>query len=100
MRALVEQRVLRTASGRERGGPLVLVTVGIHGNEPAGLHAMRRVLRDLARHDVPLEGRLAAFVGNRAGLERNVRYVDEDMNRLWTRGGVESLRRADPCEDS
>lgn len=100
MRALVEQRVLGTASAGERGGPLVLVTVGIHGNEPAGLHAMRRVLRDLARHDVPLEGRLAAFVGNRAGLERNVRYVDEDMNRLWTRGGVESLRRADPCEDS
>lgn len=100
MRAKTLERVLGTVSTGERGGPLVLVTVGIHGNEPAGLHAMRRVLRDLARHGIRLEGRLSAFVGNRAGLARNVRYVDEDMNRLWTRGGVESLRRADPGADS
>lgn len=100
MPAEVLQRVLGTASAGEPGGPLVLVTVGLHGNEPAGLHAMRRVLRDLARHHVPLAGRVAAFVGNRAGLTRNVRYVDEDLNRLWSRGRVEELRHADPSADT
>ena len=100
MRTEALERVLGTVSTGERGGPLVLVTVGIHGNEPAGLHAMRRVLRDLDRQQVPLDGRLAAFVGNRAGLARNVRYVDEDMNRLWSRGRVDSLRRCDPASDS
>jgi succinylglutamate desuccinylase len=94
------QRVLGTVSTGAPGGPLVLVTVGLHGNEPAGLHAMRRVLRDLARHRVPLAGRVAAFVGNRAGLTRNVRYVDEDLNRLWSRGRVEELRHADPRADN
>ncbi len=100
MRTGALERVLGTVSTGERGGPLVLVTVGIHGNEPAGLHAMRRVLRDLGRAEVALSGRLAAFVGNRAGLARNVRYVDEDMNRLWSRGRVDALRRAEPAADS
>ncbi len=86
-------RVLGTASAGERGGPLVLVTVGIHGNEPAGLHAMRRVFAELERGLIPLAGRVAAYVGNRAGLARNVRYVDEDMNRLWSPARVDELRR-------
>lgn len=94
------ERVLGTVSAGERGGPLVLVTVGIHGNEPAGLYAMRRVLREIHARRVPLQGRLAAFVGNRAGLARNVRYVDEDMNRLWSRGRVDEMRAADPRADS
>lgn len=100
MRVQSMERVLGTVSTGEPGGPLVIVTVGLHGNEPAGLHAMRRVLGDLARHRVPLAGRVAAFVGNRAGLTRNVRYVDEDLNRLWSRGRVEEMRRADPRADT
>jgi len=93
-------RVLGTASAGERGGPLVLVTVGIHGNEPAGLHAMRRVFAELERGLVPLTGRVAAYVGNRAGLARNVRYVDEDMNRLWSPARVDELRHGDPRRDT
>jgi len=93
-------RVLGTVSTGARGGPLLVVTVGIHGNEPAGLHAMRRVLRELDRRDVSASGRLVVFVGNRAGLARNVRFVDEDMNRLWSRGHVEELRHGDPRQDS
>jgi len=93
-------RVLGTASAGERGGPLVLVTVGIHGNEPAGLHAMRRVFAALERGVVPLTGRVAAYVGNRAGLARKVRYVDEDMNRLWSPARVDELRHGDPRRDT
>src|SRR5207237_43547 len=80
-----------------RGGPLLVATVGIHGNEPAGLHATRRVLRTLSMRETPMKGRLAAFVGNQAGLARNVRFVDEDMNRLWSRVNVEALRLRDPA---
>lgn len=94
------ERVLGTAATGELGGPLVLVTVGIHGNEHSGLHAVRRVLADVARHRVALAGRLAAFIGNRAGLARNVRYVDEDMNRLWSPKRVLELRGADPVADN
>ncbi|MBL8863823.1 MAG: succinylglutamate desuccinylase/aspartoacylase family protein [Planctomycetes bacterium] len=100
MRAPTLERVLGSVATGERGGPLVLVTVGIHGNEPAGLHAMRRVLRRLQAVRAPLEGRIAAFVGNRAGLERNVRFVDEDLNRLWAPARVEDLRRSDPRRDN
>src|SRR5262249_14728955 len=94
------ERVLGTASKGARGGPLLVVTVGIHGNEPAGLHAMRRVLRALEQRETPMRGRLAAFVGNQPGLARNVRFVDEDMNRLWSRANVEALRRRSPELDN
>ncbi len=94
------ERVLGTVSKGVRGGPLLVVTVGIHGNEPAGLHAMRRVLRTLSMRETPMKGRLAAFVGNQAGLARNVRFVDEDMNRLWSRANVEALRQRDPALDN
>ncbi len=100
MRVESLERILGTASTGEAGGPVVLVTVGIHGNEPSGLHAVRRVFADIRRHDVRLDGRLCAFVGNRAGLARNVRFVDEDMNRLWSPARVEALRRADPSTDN
>jgi succinylglutamate desuccinylase len=100
MRVESLERVLGTVATGEPGGPLVLITVGIHGNEPSGLHAMRRVLADVARHGVALDGRLSAFVGNRAGLSRNVRFVDEDLNRMWSPRRVDALREANPGTDS
>ena len=38
--------------GRYRGvepGPTVLCVAGVHGNEPAGVHALRRIFDDLER---------------------------------------------------
>jgi len=76
-----------------RPGPTLLVVGGLHGNEPAGVAAARRVLLDLERHALPLRGKLIALAGNPAALEQGRRYFQRDLNRLWELRTVEAIRR-------
>lgn len=85
------ERVLGAYQGRV-AGPLVIAVAGLHGNEPAGVVALRRVLRELAPHAARLRGRFVALTGNRAGLARGVRGVDHDLNRCWTRDSIAEAR--------
>ena len=57
---------------------------GIHGNEPAGVLALERVLAYLKTSGLKLKGELIAFSGNRQALQRGQRYLAEDLNRVWT----------------
>jgi len=66
------------------GEPTLLVVGGLHGNEPAGLHAARRVIDRLACDRPPCRGRIVALAGNLRALARRQRFIDEDLNRLWT----------------
>ncbi len=74
-----------------RPGPMLAVVVGIHGNEPAGVLAVRRVLSQLQPRAAHLRGDLASLVGNCAALRRGVRYVGRDLNRQWTRERLDTL---------
>ncbi|MBL8859126.1 MAG: succinylglutamate desuccinylase/aspartoacylase family protein [Planctomycetes bacterium] len=94
------KRVLGDLPGARPGGPLCVVTAGIHGNEPAGVHALRRVFATIAQGKVPLQGRFVALCGNIAGLERNARFISEDMNRVWSKERVSALRASDPARDN
>ena len=87
----VEERLIGTASG-PAGGPILLCVAGIHGNEPAGVHAVRRVLAALDSRLDKLEGSLVALAGNLAALKAGRRFVDRDLNRAWTRARLEQLR--------
>ncbi len=74
-------------------GPLLVVLAGVHGNEPAGLHAVRRVIARLEQGGITLKGRLLVLSGNRRALAAGKRYLDVDLNRLWTPNEVARLRR-------
>jgi predicted deacylase len=79
----IEQREL----GRHRGaapGPMLIAVAGIHGNEPAGVLAARRVVARLSKGDLGFRGDFVAFAGNLRSLRRGVRYHDRDLNRAWT----------------
>ncbi|MFT5290324.1 MAG: putative deacylase [Planctomycetota bacterium] len=93
------ERVLGMLEG-SRPGPLFFVLGGIHGNEPAGVLAARRVLAGLERSGAPLCGRFVALAGNLAGLAKDARYLDEDLNRLWSKELIDKLRAQDPKLDS
>lgn len=67
-----------------RSGPTVLLCGGVHGNEPDGVAASRRVLDVLRRHETHVRGRVLAVVGNVAALGGGMRYVTEDLNRMWS----------------
>ena len=81
----VEERLLGRIEGAH-SGPTLLCVAGIHGNEPAGVHAARRVLRALADRRTEMTGELVAFAGNMSALAAGRRFVDRGLNRAWTAG--------------
>ncbi len=70
---------------------------GLHGNEPAGVSALARILERLGRRGMHV-GEFVALVGNRAAHAAGRRFVDSDLNRLWTGERVDALR-AGPVSD-
>jgi predicted deacylase len=78
-------------------GPLLVCVAGLHGNEPAGVAALRRVLAELERSPEPLAGGVAAYAGNLGALAAGERFLDRDLNRLWS---PEALARAARGDDN
>ena len=69
-------------------GPLLFITAGVHGNEPSGVMALKKVFKEL-EHSLPeIKGTIVGVTGNRKALNKNVRYIDEDLNRTWTEKNV------------
>ncbi len=75
-------RIIGSYEGTGRG-PLVVLIGGLHGNEPSGVHACRRVLASIESRQHDFRGQFLALAGNIRALERGCRYVDEDLNRIW-----------------
>ena len=82
------------------GGTLLFVVGGIHGNEPAGVRAIRRIFAELAQLRPPLAGRVVGLVGNALALARGRRFLERDLNRLWTEERVQALERGEPVDES
>jgi predicted deacylase len=92
------ERVLgRYTTGRE--GPTVVIVAGLHGNEPAGTHALRRVFAQLEAQGLPLRGRLIGLTGNIGALRLDQRFVARDLNRGWTRERIVALLDRDAARD-
>lgn len=92
------ERVLGTLdSGRP--GPTLLVTGGVHGNEPSGVTALQRVLARLhgAGGAAALaRGRLVALAGNLPALGERRRFLVRDLNRGWGPASVAALEARPP----
>ncbi len=88
-----ERRVVGDLGTAGAGGTL-LVCCGIHGNEPAGVLASRRVFERLGKDGVEMAGRFIAIAGNLAALNERRRFVDRDLNRMWMREDVAAVRRS------
>lgn len=93
----VKERIIGTY-GDENKGPTVVCIAGIHGNEPAGVLALRRVLDRLNQGDLAFEGRLVGIAGNLCALGKEVRFVDCDLNRIWNPSIIEELLAGDSAE--
>ncbi len=84
--------------GRVEGpgtGPTLIVVGGLHGNEPAGVEALRRILPRLAADPSGIvAGRVVGLAGNRKALKAKCRYLMHDLNRYWQPERVARLRAA------
>jgi len=87
----IERREIGRLVGAE-AGPTLVIVAGIHGNEPAGVEAARRVIARLSAGDLRIRGELVAFAGNLAGLRLGIRYQAKDLNRVWSESHVAALR--------
>ena len=72
--------------------PRLVVFAGVHGNEPSGVLALQRVFEQLRAQQIPLSGQLVGVLGNMEALRQEVRYVNEDLNRLFLPSRIEQAR--------
>lgn len=85
-------RIIGERSGSVHG-PLLVVLTQIHGNEPAGFYAMSDVFNKideeyLKKPHFDFRGKLLGLVGNLSAAQKSVRFIDTDLNRLWTKENV------------
>lgn len=77
---------------------MLVCVAGIHGNEPAGVLALERVFRHLQTEADQgtslLAGCFVGLAGNLEALRNRCRFVDRDLNRLWTLPSLRQARRA------
>ncbi|WP_101298129.1 M14 family metallopeptidase [Halegenticoccus soli] len=61
------------------GTPEVAVVAAVHGDEPCGVHAIERLVAEEPTASRPVK----LVVAHEEALERDVRYIDEDLNRAF-----------------
>ncbi|MCK5352000.1 succinylglutamate desuccinylase/aspartoacylase family protein, partial [bacterium] len=85
-----EKHLIGTFAG-QRGGPSLICAAGIHGNEPDGVEALKRVLDTLQVHSQSFSGKLVALLGNTEAFSQRRRYVEKDLNRVWEKDRIDQL---------
>ena len=85
-----EKHLIGTFAG-QRTGPSLICAAGIHGNEPAGVEALKRVLDTLQAHPQTFFGKLVALLGNTEAFSQGRRYVEKDLNRMWEKEWIARL---------
>jgi predicted deacylase len=83
-------RVMQKLKG-SKPGPTILFFAGIHGNEPAGVMALKQVFEDLSKKENILRGTIYGLIGNLKALAKEKRYIDMDLNRLWTKANIKMI---------
>ncbi|HRV55758.1 MAG TPA: succinylglutamate desuccinylase/aspartoacylase family protein, partial [Mangrovimonas sp.] len=76
-------RIISEIHGHEKG-PTVVFFGGIHGNEVAGVFAIEKVLNNLLESKTAINGSIYGIAGNLQALGSNHRFIEKDLNRLWT----------------
>ncbi len=83
-------RILGKIEGSKPGSTMVLFG-GIHGNETSGVFALKDVLETI--NPLHVKGTVYGISGNLKALKLNQRYIDEDLNRLWTKTHIETIKK-------
>ena len=95
------QRLIGVIEGKHPG-PTLLFIGGIHGNEPSGVYALQEAVSMLESKKDQLRGKIYAVAGNLTALEKGVRFIDQDLNRMFTKEKVGKLgnRSKKDCKET
>jgi Succinylglutamate desuccinylase / Aspartoacylase family len=94
-----QNRHLISAFSGNSAGPTLIVVGSLHGNEPAGAIALERLSTDLADLEHLMNGRVYFVAGNTRAIEKGVRFIDSDLNRLWTPEAMSNFADKEISED-
>ncbi len=83
-------RVIDHIKGKE-GGPTVVFFGGVHGNETAGVFALKEIFQEIRSKNIPVNGEVFAISGNLGALESRQRFQNEDLNRIWFPERIENI---------
>lgn len=61
----------------------IIISCGIHGNETAPIEMCERLLKQIVTGQLVCQQRLLLIFGNLESMNRGVREVDENLNRLF-----------------
>lgn len=93
----MESRVIDRYEGAAPG-PLLICIGGMHGNEPAGILAIREVFRLLSIENIANPGfrYFGSFVGlqgNMSAIEKQQRFIHRDLNRMLLKEELGRIER-------
>jgi len=89
------KRILGRYPSNPSPGPVLLVSAGVHGNEPSGLLALKRVFNRLDEQKPQIKGQLIGVSGNLRALKEKVRLIDRDLNRVCTPENAQKIRNGE-----
>lgn len=92
------KRIIGRYSGQEKG-PLLICFGGVHGNEPAGVQALELMFKMLEVEPITnpafsYKGALLGLIGNTEAYKSGQRFIDTDLNRIWTKEKVDFVSQA------
>ncbi|NRD22209.1 succinylglutamate desuccinylase/aspartoacylase family protein [Winogradskyella litoriviva] len=86
---IIIKRVFHHIKSEIKGSTIVFFA-GIHGNEVAGVSALKNIFKTIHQNDI--SGEIYAVYGNIKALQKNKRYLEYDLNRLWTPNKLNTLK--------
>jgi succinylglutamate desuccinylase len=89
------KRILGKYPDQPSQGPVLLVSAGVHGNEPSGVLALTRVFEKLKKEQPAIKGQIIGVSGNLNALRKGQRLIDKDLNRVCTPENAEKLRNGE-----
>lgn len=78
----------------------ILISCGVHGNETAPIELVDNLVSDLLNGSISLSQRLLVVFANPCAARQQVRFIDDNLNRLFCGGkaetehGIEAKRAA------
>lgn len=75
---------LEPADAVATGMRSIVASAGVHGDETAPIELLARFVGDIARGRAALACRLLVVLGNIAAMRASCRYLDDDLNRLFS----------------
>lgn len=84
-------RLIGKLQGKE-SGPTILFFGGIHGNEPSGVQALEHVFSEVEKLGIDIRGTVYGIRGNIPALQEQKRFLSSDLNRMWTRKGIDGIK--------